>query len=309
MATSKMLEADNGLPDIPDSEIEMDFNFPRKSNRKTKPNPVHADYFKDLRRERLKNDLKKSAAVVEGILENIQGCDVMTNPVEVQLQFDRLELEWQTYQMIYGELATIITDTTELQVIGSRRQELHRRIGDQRQKLINTIHESADTFLGDGLLPVIPNVHAKPKGSRSSAASSIKSSASKLSSTSSKARATARSAELAKLKLQQAVRKSELKQRQIKEQAKLEKTRVELEAKKAETELQEHLQDLKDEVECAQYEAELLAEEVRETDDRNSDTGQQQTGSTKKAEVSRNREIAPLSNDILTSTPNGELQL
>ena len=189
------------------------------------------------------------------MLIKISGLNVVINRDDVQLEFDNMAVEWQNFQRVYIEYATLSTDSKELHTIGIRRQQLQRKISDSRQIFMST--------LGD-VNSVIDDMPAKSEINDDKSDISCTSSAnSKRSSTSSKACAAARFAQNAKLKLHQAERKSKLRQKQIKELAELEKTRVELESKRAEAELEEKLQNLRDEVECGQNEAELLVEEVK----------------------------------------------
>ncbi|KAL9977579.1 hypothetical protein ACROYT_G014998 [Oculina patagonica] len=241
---------DRDLDQAAKTEVEL-----RKSARERKPNPKYASFFDDIRSKKLKTDLEKHAKSIETMLIKISGFDVVVNRDDIQLEFDNMAVEWQNFQRVYNEYATLSTDSKELHTIGIRRQQLQRKISDSRQIFMST--------LGD-VNSVIDDMPTKSEVNDDKSDISCTSSAnSRRSSTSSKARAAARSAQIAKLKLHQAERKSKLRQKQIKELAELEKTRVELESKRAEAELEEKLQDLSNEVECAQYEAELLAEEVK----------------------------------------------
>ena len=221
----------------------------RKSARGRKPNPKYASFFDELHRKGLKDDLEKHAKVIETMLNKISRLDVIVNREDVQLGFDKMALEWQNFQRVYKEYATLSVDSKELHAIGIRRQQLQRKISDSRQIFISTLENPNSITLAD-------DVHLQTEINDDKSDISLASSANtRRSSTSSKARSAARSAQIAKLKLQQAERKSELKQRQIKELVELEKTRVELESKRAQAELEEKLQDLRDEAECVQYKA------------------------------------------------------
>lgn len=247
---AKSHEIDHGLP----NDIELAGT--RKSTRERKTKPEYAGFFEDIQSKAVKKELDKCTRAIETILGRISSLDLAHNSVAVQLEFERLALEWQKFEQLYDDYATTITESTHLENIGIKRRNLQRNIADYREIFVDTLKETREesvTHLRDSNAahqhhPVIED--AKSVVSRIS---------SNRSSTSSKARAAARSAELAKLKLQQAVKKSQLRQRQIQDQAQLERTRVELEARRAEAQLEEQLQDLRDEAECAQYEAELLA--------------------------------------------------
>ena len=94
----------------------------RKSARGRKPNPKYASFFDELHRKGLKDDLEKHAKVIETMLNKISRLDVIVNREDVQLGFDKMALEWQNFQRVYKEYATLSVDPKELHVIGIRRQ-------------------------------------------------------------------------------------------------------------------------------------------------------------------------------------------
>ena len=94
----------------------------RKSARGRKPNRKYASFFDELHRKGLKDDLEKHAKVIETMLNKISRLDVIVNREDVQLGFDKMALEWQNFQRVYKEYATLSVDPKELHVIGIRRQ-------------------------------------------------------------------------------------------------------------------------------------------------------------------------------------------
>jgi len=248
MAAKEIQELDIG---VPNSEEHNEDKI-RKSDRERKIVQEYAGYFDDLHLGRLKSDLTKIDKEIETIIYSLSGLDVKQNPTEVQTEFDKLDRKWLTYQETYSEYTEQITNTTEVEQVGIRKQEINRKINDCRSSIIGILREPSNKNTC---------VDVDDANSVISRVSSRSTSSSKRSSVSSKARAAARNAELAKLKLGQALKRTEQKQKRLREQAQIEKTRVELDIKIAETQLEEHLQDLRDQVECARYKAELLSQE------------------------------------------------
>ena len=64
--------------------------------------------------EVLKNELQKCMQIIETTLNKISGLDVVINPADVQLEFERLTLEWRNFEQLYKDYAAIVTESTDL---------------------------------------------------------------------------------------------------------------------------------------------------------------------------------------------------
>ncbi|KAK3745183.1 hypothetical protein QZH41_000205 [Actinostola sp. cb2023] len=140
MAAKEIQELDIG---VSDSEEHNEDKI-RKSDRERKIVQEYAGYFDDLHLGRLKSDLAKIDKEIEAIIYSLSGLDVKQNPAEVQTEFDKLDRKWLTYQEAYSEYTEQITNTTELEQIGIRKQEIDRKINDCRSSIIGILREPSN---------------------------------------------------------------------------------------------------------------------------------------------------------------------
>ena len=83
-----------------------------------KPNPKYASFSDHVRSKKLRTDLEKHVKSIEMMLNKISGFDVVINCDDIQLEFDNMAVEWQNFQRVYDEYATLSTNSKELHTIG-----------------------------------------------------------------------------------------------------------------------------------------------------------------------------------------------